>query len=213
MKTRTAAAAGAPTLVEPHEAAPGRLPLSQRRIVEAAVAFVDAHCLADLSMRRLGGVLGVEAMSLYRYFPSKSELLDSVLCSVLAPLDVPDGDPTDWERSVRHYAMTFRQVAHDHPGLFPLLATTGPANSTMSRVTARMRAMWEAAGMDAERAARAQSAVQGFVTGTSLWEVTASEGGAARTSGTGDDATFEFGLDVLVAGLRARLGGAAAPRG
>ncbi|MDP8945555.1 MAG: TetR family transcriptional regulator, partial [Actinomycetota bacterium] len=42
-----------------------RQPLSRRRILEAAVRFVDREGLEALSMRKLGSELGVEAMSLY----------------------------------------------------------------------------------------------------------------------------------------------------
>ena len=51
-----------------------RAPLSCTRIIDAAVRYVDDNCLDELSMRRLGNELGVEAMSLYRYFPSKAAL-------------------------------------------------------------------------------------------------------------------------------------------
>jgi AcrR family transcriptional regulator len=69
-----------------------RQPLSCDRIVDAALRLVDLECLADLSMRRLGGELGVEAMSLYRYFPSKSALLDAVACRALEGLELPDAE-------------------------------------------------------------------------------------------------------------------------
>ncbi len=56
-----------------------RNPLDRDRIVVAAIGFIDAHGLPSLSMRRLGGVLGVEAMSLYRYVPGRENLLDAVV--------------------------------------------------------------------------------------------------------------------------------------
>jgi hypothetical protein len=46
-----------------------RVPLSRDRIIGAAITFVDEQGLRDLTMRRLGATLGVEAMSLYRYVP------------------------------------------------------------------------------------------------------------------------------------------------
>ena len=76
------------------------------RIVDAAVAYVDHDCLESLSMRRLGAELGVEAMSLYRYFPSKAALLDAVVCRMLAEIALPapgTGGAT-WEADVRGYA-------------------------------------------------------------------------------------------------------------
>ena len=59
--------------------ASARIPLDRTRIVNAAVAFIDAEGLAGLTMRRLGATLDVEAMSLYRYVPGREELLDAVV--------------------------------------------------------------------------------------------------------------------------------------
>ena len=46
-------------------------PLSRERIVEAALALVQADGLAGLSTRKLGQSLGCEAMSIYHHFPGK----------------------------------------------------------------------------------------------------------------------------------------------
>ncbi|MEA2622659.1 MAG: hypothetical protein QOH61_1569 [Chloroflexota bacterium] len=170
-----------------------REPLSRDRIIEAAMCYVDANCLDDLSMRRLGGELGVEAMSLYRYFPSKAALLDSVICHALGTLDLPPArNGSDWEPQIRAYAHSFRTVAKQHPRLVPLLATMGPQNHTLAEITDRMVALWRSAGLDAPTAQRAQTALQGYITGTSLWEAS-----AERT-----EADFDFGLDALIRGLR-----------
>lgn len=207
-----------------------RLPLSRGRIIDAALLYVDANCLADLSMRRLGGELGVEAMSLYRYFPSKAALLDGVACRLLRDLELPEaGDGPRWERCARAYARSFRAIARAHPRLFPLLATVGPSNDTLVSITQRMVELWHEAGMDECMAERAQRALQGFVMGSSLWEATSAESEAPpvpprlRLVGrdpTGSqpsrrendpDADFEFGLDLLLKGLSQRISEGAAP--
>ena len=66
-----------------------RTALSRERIAAAAVALIDGEGLDALSMRRLGAALGVEAMSLYRHFPSKAALLEAVVARLLAELPVP----------------------------------------------------------------------------------------------------------------------------
>jgi len=219
--------AGSGTLVAPCRQT--RVPLSRGRIIDAALTYVDANCLADLSMRRLGGELGVEAMSLYRYFPSKAALLDGLACRLLSDLDLPEtGVGAEWEPCARAYARSFRQIARAHPRIFPLLATVGPSNDTLENVTQRMVNLWREAGLDECLAERAQRALQGFVTGSSLWEATSDENEAAappRPRIIGDhaagrrkthpendaDADFEFGLDLLLKGLRQRISAEAAP--
>lgn len=179
----------------------GRAPLSRNRIVDAAMCYVDANCLDDLSMRRLGGELGVEAMSLYRYFPSKAALLDGVVCHALDLLDLPTPNAAEeWERDVRAFARSFRQLARQHPRLMPLLATMGPQNHTLADVTDRMVGLWRGAGLEEATAQRAQAALQNYITGSSLRD--------AATEASDED--FEFGLDALVAGLRGVVAGVVA---
>lgn len=175
-----------------------RQPLSCARIVDAAVAFVDHDCLDSLSMRRLGAELGVEAMSLYRYFPSKAALLDAVVCRMLAQIALP-GDGANaavaWEADVRGYARSFRAACAAHPRMLPLLATIGAGNATLARIEERMTALWRDAGFDAATAAHAQAALQGYLTGSCLQ-------GIGTTAG---DAAFSLGLDALIDGLGDRL--------
>ncbi len=53
--------------------------LTVQQIVEQAIALADAEGIDNVSMRRVAERLGVGAMSLYRYVPSKAELLDLML--------------------------------------------------------------------------------------------------------------------------------------
>lgn len=186
-----------PTQSAAIEAEQQRPRLSNQRIVSTALRFIDENCLTELSMRRLGAELGVEAMSLYRYFPSKAALLDATVCQVLGRFDLPEGTETDWEEAVRAYARSFHEVASEHPRLFPFLATSAETNGTLRDVADRMRAMWLRAGLDQQTADHAQATVESYVTGANL---------RAVSGDTSRDAAFEFGLDALIDGLRARLG-------
>ena len=56
----------------------GRDALSRDRIVAAALDLVDEQGLEGLTMRALGRKLGVEAMALYHYFPSKDALIEAI---------------------------------------------------------------------------------------------------------------------------------------
>ena len=78
-----------------------RVPLSRDRVVTAAVEFIEDQGLPALTMRRLGEQLGVEAMSLYRYVPSREELLDAVVEHILVQMqqdtDVIDAPEHGWQ--------------------------------------------------------------------------------------------------------------------
>jgi AcrR family transcriptional regulator len=181
--------------------------LSCERIIDAAVQYTDAHCLDDLSMRRLGAELGVEAMSLYRYFPSKAALLEAVVSRLLRDLRLPSPGSADWEPQVRAYARSFREIARGHPQLIPLLAALGPRNPTLASIHEQMVPLWRSAGLEHDLAPRAQCALHGYLTGSSIWDAhrTAANRNGAQGLVAGEDEDFEFGLDLLIRGMRSRL--------
>lgn len=110
------------------EAAPStRVPLSRGRIVSSALAFIDANGLPGLTMRRLGEQLGVEAMALYRYIPSKEELLDAVVEALVDQVRaediVLDAPNAGWQDFLQRLAHGVRRVALAHPKAFPLVVS------------------------------------------------------------------------------------------
>ncbi|MEJ5255293.1 MAG: TetR/AcrR family transcriptional regulator C-terminal domain-containing protein [Acidimicrobiales bacterium] len=96
-----------------------RPPLSLDRIITAAVALADREGLDQLSMRRLGAELGVEAMSLYHYVGSKDELLDRMLDQVIAEIALPP-EGESWWQQLWLLAHEFRNCGRRHPGVLPL---------------------------------------------------------------------------------------------
>lgn len=81
-------------------------------------------------MRRLGRELGVEAMALYRYVPSREDLLDGVVEQVVDELYA---DPQvhmlpqhSWQEYVIRLAHGVRRMALAHPQAFPLVASRPP---------------------------------------------------------------------------------------
>ena len=206
MMTRPAAAVGGASPRAPATDTRTREPLSRERIACAAAEFIDRNCLADLSMRKLGHDLGVEAMSLYRYFPSKAELLDAVAEQIVKDLPLPDRGG-DWRDGVRDFARSFQAAARAHPRAFPLLASAPAGHPALSRTSAALRGRLREAGFDAETVAHAETAVMGYVVGSTLWVLRSGardDQAAVRQASPRDD-EFEFGLDLLLAGLEARL--------
>jgi AcrR family transcriptional regulator len=104
-----------------------RQPLDRARIVGAAVGFIDEFGLPGLSMRRLGSILGVEAMSLYRYVPGRENMLDAVVESILAEMledeEILETPRDGWQDFLQRIAHGVRRVALAHPKAFPLVAS------------------------------------------------------------------------------------------
>lgn len=103
--------------------------LSRDLILDTALAHIDESGVSSLSMRSLGQDLGVEAMSLYRYVHGKEDLLEGVVASllrdVLSDLDAELAE--HWQGYLQATAHRIRQIAIEHPKVFPLIATRHPA--------------------------------------------------------------------------------------
>src|SRR3954453_5068768 len=91
-----------------------RSPLSKERVLVAAVAFADEHGIGSLSMRKLGEVLGVEAMSLYNHVANKDQLLDGRVDVVSGEIDLPGGK-ADWKTATEQRAHRGPQALRWHP--------------------------------------------------------------------------------------------------
>jgi AcrR family transcriptional regulator len=115
---------------DPSDLTPRRA-LDQMSILHEAVRFIDEHGVENLTMRRLGSRLGVEAMALYRYVPGREQLLDGVVETVMDELyhdtmDAGDVSAT-WTEYLQRMAHGVRRLGLAHPQVFPLVATRPPS--------------------------------------------------------------------------------------
>lgn len=99
-----------------------REPLNRERIAKAALELIDDSGLEEFSTRRLGKVLGVEGMALYKHFASRDELLDAVSELLISSVAVPKKG-LGWAERVKIFARQYRSLARVHPKAYPLLAT------------------------------------------------------------------------------------------
>src|SRR6266852_5285589 len=88
-------------------------PLSRDRVLRAAVALADESGIGALSMRKLGEMLGVEAMSLYNHVASKGDLLDGMVDMVFSEIGLPAGT-AGWKPAMRQRAISAREVLGRH---------------------------------------------------------------------------------------------------
>lgn len=96
--------------------------LTRNDIVRAAITFVDVHGLDALTMRRLGQSLGVEAMALYRHVSGREDLLEAMVEALIDSLfdnRLMRQTPASWEDYLQRVANTTKELALDHPGIFP----------------------------------------------------------------------------------------------
>ncbi|GAA4946948.1 AcrR family transcriptional regulator [Nonomuraea thailandensis] len=212
------------------DARPRRPRLSRERIVEAAVALLDAEGVAGFSMRALAARLNAGTMSLYEYVQSKEDVLDLALDEVIGEIEAP-GRPGPWRGFLIAQLTQSRAVMRRHPWV-PALTATRPLLGPQA--VARSRLFYEAlagAGLEGPVLTAAvgtlSSYVNGFVAAENIWwqkvrtpaadaEIRARVAGhldaeLARLSQVEDadfDGQFLLGLGLILDGIEARLAGA-----
>jgi len=98
-----------------------RVRLTKERILAAAFGLVEDRGLAGLTTRRLGEVLGCEAMSVYHHYPSKQHLFDAMVEHAIAGVREPPAELEPIER-LRFLGQEYRAMAYRYPRFFHLIA-------------------------------------------------------------------------------------------
>ena len=201
-------------------ARPTTAKLDQARIRAAALALVDAEGLERLSMRRLATALDVSAASLYFHYATKDELLEAVAADVLANVDT-SAFRRGWEPGVRAWARSLRAALAAHPRLVPVLSHAPGRRADALQRADDIQGGLVAAGWPPREATMIGAAAKYLVFGAALGSF--AEGFAADPEVYGDRyphlgqahrlaaraaevdrESFDFALEQLIAGLRAR---------
>lgn len=124
-----------------------RPPLTQERIVDAALAVLDSDGLDAISMRRVGEKLGTGAASLYAHVESKDELLDLLLDRVIGTLEVPEPEPARWQEQVKQVWRDARSMMQRHRGVARLTLGRIPVGPNALRVSEGLLAIMGAGGV------------------------------------------------------------------
>jgi len=145
-----------------------RGPLSRDRVLAAAIRLADEEGIDGLSMRRLAQGLGVEAMSLYHWFPNKDALLGAMVDAVYDEVQLP-ARGQDWRADMRATAISTQGALLRHGWATGLLMTaTSPSPARlryMDAILGRLRA----AGFSAHMTHHAYHALESHTVGYVLW--------------------------------------------
>jgi TetR/AcrR family tetracycline transcriptional repressor len=201
-------------------------------IARTGLRLLNDVGLDGLSMRVLAKELGVQAPTLYWHVKNKQELLDAIAALMSAEvadgLEAPARDETwqEWiaalARKMRHTMLKYRDGARVSAGAY----TSDPA---VSRVVELILRTLRDAGFPVELAARAFPVVLHYVVGFTIEEQArtglAYEGGnpynhslkidwawnpmAAEMTeelyGSDTDTNFEYGLGIVLTGMRVEV--------
>jgi AcrR family transcriptional regulator len=169
---------------------PNKQPLTQQRITTAAIALLDQSGVGALTMRRLGGKLGVEAMSLYKHVANKDQLLADVVEHIISEIRVPDAHE-NWRKAIHDRAQSAREVLTRHPwaiGLMESRATALPATRTYLD---RMLGILRNNGFTIEHAASTLWLTDSFVYGHVIQEINLTSSVSEQVPETVDTARGE----------------------
>lgn len=200
-----------------------RTPLTRRRVVDAALAYIDRHGQDGLSMHKLGAELGVKGMSLYNHVANKDDLLDGVVELLWAQVEAAIPATTDWREGFRSFAQATRAVLLRHPNAARLVVSQHVMPAPALRMVQAHIAAATAGGVPEVQAYAMLRTLTSYALGSALADVgfgTGRVGCAPKVSellrpglpdelvgvaevfcGQSDsDAQFELGLDLMLRG-------------
>jgi AcrR family transcriptional regulator len=212
--------------------------LTRARILGAAVKILDSEGLEAVSMRRIGRELGVEAMSLYNHVEDKAAILDGICEVVMGEFDFPT-ENADWTELARAGARAWRAMMRAHPNVISRFAERKHPLASVDALRPMEFALdtLTRSGLSDADTVRAFRVFGGYIMGFVLMEVgNMMSGVGGEESPTpaevaallprdqvpsfvellphltqcDPDENFDFGLELIIAGIQARLGGAAA---
>lgn len=210
----------------------GRPPkFSRARLQTAALALVDRHGLAGLSMRALAAKLGTGPMTLYNHVAHREDLELLVVEAVVAQAKPPRTDDAHWRNAVREIATTMWRAVRAHPQVIPLILTRRSRSPAILEVSEALLHALSRSGRSGDDLLVAFRSVQALIMGFAQVELAGPMSRAAgerpqavirrfrslprdryphlieiATAAMTSEAEHEFrvGLDLLLAGLNVR---------
>jgi AcrR family transcriptional regulator len=208
---------------------PGREPRFTRdELARRALAILDAQGTEGLTMRALAAELGMGTMALYRYFPSKRELMDAAVEIAAPQIELPEPGAGDWKQQLGSLARELFDAGVRHPSLARERFGRPLMTPAAMRVTEAAIALLLRAGLSNNEAVAAFKALLLFALGAAAAAASESkpevrEQASSRHTGApaaelpamaavaeeftaalGGDQAFELGLAALLDGFELR---------
>lgn len=167
--------------------------LSRDVIAEAAVRILDEYGLADVSMRRVAGQLGVAPGALYWHIENKQALVSAMAELILSPVR-KHSDPREMCAQIRAALLSHRDGAD-----VVMAAVSQPHSPLFASLVKDLRATLPHSDPRADAAAEALlfltlGAANIYQSGAQLQDVT-------KTPGTPRGESVDTAVDLLLLGL------------
>jgi AcrR family transcriptional regulator len=194
-------------------------------VLEAALAVIDRDGPELFSMRRIADELGMGAMTLYGYVRNKEELIEGVTALAFAELHREPAPDDGWEDRLRIDIGQLHGICRRHPNLVALILSQTSASPGLFQLRERMLGTLLAAGFTEATALRALGVLTSYALGFGSMQAGAAplenperirelpatdfphlSAAADRYATHLSDQAFEYGLELLLSGLRVDLG-------
>ncbi|MFJ4169404.1 TetR/AcrR family transcriptional regulator C-terminal domain-containing protein [Paenarthrobacter sp. NPDC089714] len=187
-------------------------------LVTAALELVDEA--GDFSLPKLARKIGVSQSSIYNHVSGRDEILELMRGRIISesPYQLHEGQ--GWEESLRAIVRSYRDAFARHPRLAPLMVLQTVQDPQVLALYENLAIALEEAGFLGQDVVSAISTIDSFALGFAL-DLAAPEvvwappvdgypalSGALAQAGPSverGEAAFDFGLEILMAGLRSRL--------
>lgn len=210
-----------------------RTRLTRESVLAGAVELADRIGIEPLTIRRLAEHLGVKPMAIYHHVANKDEILDGMVDAVFSEFELPD-PASNWRTAMRARAVSARAALSRHPWATALLdSRTNPGPANLRHHDAVLGCL-RANGFSLAMTGHAYAVMDAYIYGFALQEAGLPGGGEGAEitdlaaelmaqfassyphlaeftdeyvlrPGYSFGAEFEFGLELVLDGLEARL--------
>ena len=175
------------------------------------LTVLDGYGLADLTMRRLAGELGVQPSALYHHFPNKQSLLAAVADELLARgrrHDTSGQRPSGWDARVAAVCTELRDAMLAYRDGAELVATVRSFGLGAATPYDELAAALTDSGLDPSLVPTAARTLLHYVFGHAVDEQTHLQAGSvgAIADAPREDSDFALGLQIVVDGIRQLIG-------
>jgi AcrR family transcriptional regulator len=188
---------------------PGPEPrFTRQELARRALAIMDAQGSEGLTMRGLAEALGMGTMALYRYFPSKNDLVDAAIDLAAGEIELPERRTGPWKEQLAGLARELFEAGLRHPCLAYERVNRPLQSPDAMRVTGPAIALLVQVGLDERDAVAAFKALVVQTLGAAALvlaeERPASPAVASEFTSVGGRQAFELGLGAFLDGIELR---------
>ena len=211
---------------------PGPAPrFTREELARRALAIMDERGSEGLTMRGLAEEFGMATMALYRYFPSKNDLMDAAIDVAAPEIELPEPGAAPWKEQLAGLARALFQAGLRHPSLARERFDRPLQSPGATRVTDRALALLIEAGLSREDAVAAFKALLVHTLGAAAFAASEARAEVRQqaaqrhaevdpeelpamaavagelTAALGGPQAFELGLAALLDGIETRAAG------